>query len=183
MANRIVTLTGILAVLISAPAAAQDPPSPHAAIVERDIKALSAEQVTQLEAGDGMGLALAAELNGYPGPKHLLELADSLDLTATQRGQIEGVRLAMLAEARRLGAEIVARERELDRALATGAVDHARLDVLTAELGRLTGALRFTHLRAHLAVRPLLSEAQRATYALLRGYSTHGGEGHGRQRD
>ena len=32
-----------------------------------------------------MGLALAAELNGYPGPSHVLELADKLELSAEQR--------------------------------------------------------------------------------------------------
>jgi hypothetical protein len=34
----------------------------------RPIKALSDQQVSDLRAGRGMGLALAAELNGYPGP-------------------------------------------------------------------------------------------------------------------
>jgi hypothetical protein len=32
----------------------------------RSIKALSDQQVSDLRAGRGMGLALAAELNGYP---------------------------------------------------------------------------------------------------------------------
>ena len=45
----------------------------------RSIKALSDQQIADLGAGRGMGLALAAELNGYPGPSHVLELADKLD--------------------------------------------------------------------------------------------------------
>jgi hypothetical protein len=31
-----------------------------------------------------MGLALAAELNGYPGPIHVLELGDQLNLSSVQ---------------------------------------------------------------------------------------------------
>ena len=38
-----------------------------------------------------MGLALAAELNGYPGPRHVLDLADQLGLTPEQ--QVEAQRL------------------------------------------------------------------------------------------
>ena len=51
----------------------------------REVKALSAEQMTALAAGRGMGSALAAELNGYPGPLHVLELADPLGLSEGQR--------------------------------------------------------------------------------------------------
>jgi hypothetical protein len=35
---------------------------------QRDIKTLSNQQIADLRAGRGMGLALAAELNGYAGP-------------------------------------------------------------------------------------------------------------------
>ena len=59
--------------------------SPYASLVDREIKALSAEQLANLREGRGMGLSLPAELNGYPGPKHVLELADGLGLTPAQR--------------------------------------------------------------------------------------------------
>ena len=49
--------------------------SPYTGLEERDIKALSAEQVAGYLAGDGMGFALPAELNHYPGPKHVLDLS------------------------------------------------------------------------------------------------------------
>ena len=55
--------------------------TPYAGQQTRPIKALSDQQVADLIAGRGIGLALAAELNGYPGPSHLLELADRLDLS------------------------------------------------------------------------------------------------------
>ena len=59
--------------------------TPYAGMQARSIKALSDQQIADLGAGRGMGLALAAELNGYPGPSHVLELADKLDLSADQQ--------------------------------------------------------------------------------------------------
>jgi hypothetical protein len=55
---------------------------PYAGLEARSIKTLSDQQIGDLRAGRGMGLALAAELNGYPGPMHVLELADALGLSA-----------------------------------------------------------------------------------------------------
>ena len=49
------------------------------------MKSLSDQQLSDLRAGRGMGMALPAELNGYPGPVHVLELADALGLTPEQR--------------------------------------------------------------------------------------------------
>ena len=49
---------------------------PYVGLQSRTIKALSAEQIADLRAGRGMGFALPAELNGYPGPLHVIELAD-----------------------------------------------------------------------------------------------------------
>ncbi len=37
-----------------------------------------------LENGEGMGIVKYAELNGYPGPKHVLELVNELRLTEEQ---------------------------------------------------------------------------------------------------
>ncbi|MEO8319793.1 MAG: hypothetical protein ABI561_15865 [Bradyrhizobium sp.] len=68
------------AVLLSGSALAQ---SPYAGMQDRPVKALSEQQVADLKAGRGMGLALPAELNGYPGPSHLLELADRLNLSSS----------------------------------------------------------------------------------------------------
>ena len=59
--------------------------TPYAGMQTRSIKALSDQQIADLRSGRGMGLALAAELNGYPGPSHLLELADKIGLSDAQR--------------------------------------------------------------------------------------------------
>ena len=83
-------------ILIAGPAIAQ---TPYGGMQTRPIKALSEQQVADLGAGRGMGLALAAELNGYPGPSHVLELADRLDLTADQRASVQRLFDSMKMEA------------------------------------------------------------------------------------
>ena len=86
----------------------------------------------------------------------------------------------MQAEAKRIGAAIVERERQLDALFAAGTIDEAHLRRLTGEIGALTGELRAVHLAAHLETRRLLTPPQVAAYDRLRGYEAgHGGEGHG----
>ena len=146
--------------------------SPYAGLESREIKALSAEEIAQYRNGEGMGLALAAELNHYPGPRHTLELAGPLELTGEQQAAVSGILALMEREARRLGQLIVARERNLDRGFAAGRMDEADLTTHTAVIARLQGELRFVHLRAHLAVRRLLTREQVERYDALRGYGT-----------
>lgn len=63
-----------------------------------------------LRAGRGMGLALPAELNGYPGPVHVLELAGKLGLTEDQRKRVPELHAAMKAETVLLGERLIARD-------------------------------------------------------------------------
>jgi hypothetical protein len=146
------------------------PAQPYAGLEQRPIKALSAEQTAQLLAGHGMAMALAAELNGYPGPMHVLEHAAALRLTHAQTRRAEALRDTMATEARALGARIVALEGELDALFASGEAELARLAPLTAALGALNGRLREVHLAAHIEMRAALSAEQRAEYNRLRGY-------------
>ena len=74
-----------------------------------NIKALSSDDVEQYLSGAGMGYAKAAELNRHPGPMHVLELADQLKLTAEQRTATAKLMEAHKAEARKIGARLVAR--------------------------------------------------------------------------
>ena len=169
-------LPTMVATVLLAGTAAADAPSPYAGWQGRDIKALSLEQIADLKAGRGMGLALAAELNGYPGPRHVLDLGDELALTGEQRTAFEALFREMQAEAQRLGAAILTEEAELDRAFRSGRADDASLRDRLARLGALQGELRHAHLRAHLTARELLSAAQVARYNALRGYrAEHGG--------
>ncbi|MFO7853634.1 MAG: Spy/CpxP family protein refolding chaperone [Paracoccaceae bacterium] len=166
------------ALLLSAGAAAAA--SPYSGEEGRTIASLSEADVAALLAGEGHGFALPAELNGWPGPAHLLDLAEPLALTAEQVAAVETIFGAMRAEAKRLGADYVAAERALDAAFAEREIDSARLAALTAEAGRLRAELRRVHLEAHLAARPLLTRHQIHEYDRLRGYGEGGGaHGHG----
>jgi hypothetical protein len=154
-------------VLASSAAFAQ---SPYAEMQNRPIKALSEQQMADLGAGRGMGLALAAELNGYPGPAHVLELADRLELSADQRAGIQRLFDAMKAEAVALGAKLIEQEAELDKQFASRAVTPESLKVSTAAAAATQGALRETHLKYHLSTVALLSPDQTRRYGELRGY-------------
>jgi hypothetical protein len=89
--------------------------TPYAGQQSRQIRALSVEDIYALRNGEGVGMAKAAELNGYPGPLHVLALVRDLRLTEGQVTQVTAVRNRMSAEALPLGAELIERERVLDR--------------------------------------------------------------------
>lgn len=145
--------------------------SPYADLKGREIKALSAEMIAQYESGEGMGLALAAELNRYPGPRHVLELAHALGLTEDQSRRVEAIRDTMQQEAVELGRRVLELERALDAAFVDRTISEGRLRGFTADIGRLQGELRFAHLRAHLRVVTVLSAEQVERYEVLRGYA------------
>lgn len=163
----------LVAVLLPGSALAQhhhQPATSYAAQETRAIKALSAQQVADLQAGRGMGLALPAELNGYPGPMHVLELAEPLALTTEQRERTAALIAAMKAEAVALGERVIATEADLDRLFADGRATPGEVAELTRSIGLAQAALRASHLRYHLEMATLLDEKQRERYAVLRGY-------------
>jgi hypothetical protein len=144
--------------------------SSYAEMLARDIKALAPEDLKALLAGEGMGQALAAELNDHPGPNHALELAHELGLSHDVITRVRAVRDSMLTAAVSLGQRIVDAERRLDRAFKTRTVNDRVLANTTAEIARLRGELRFVHLKAHVVVTNLLTQEQIDRYAVLRGY-------------
>lgn len=153
------------------------PATPYAGLQAREIKALSPEDTARLLQGHGMSLALAAELNGYPGPSHVLELAQPLQLSDAQRAQTQALLDAHKAEARELGRQLVEAERALDALFAQGQARAEEVAERTRRIGELQGALRDAHLQTHLKQKALLSPQQVAHYNRLRGYTTaqHGG--------
>ena len=160
----------ISAALLLTSAAAANAQTPYAGMQARPIKALSEQQVADLGAGRGMGLALAAELNGYPGPSHLLELADKLNLSTDQRAAIQRLFDSMKAEAIPLGSKLIEQEADLDKQFASHTVTPESLKASTAAVAATQGALRETHLKYHLSTAALLSSGQMQRYAELRGY-------------
>ena len=119
-----------------------------------------------------MGLALAAELNGYPGPAHVLELADRHALSDEQRAKVQALFDAMKSEAVPIGERLIAEEAELDRQFADKTMTPARLEASTAAIGSTNAALRRAHLKYHLSTLELLTPEQTRRYGELRGYGT-----------
>jgi hypothetical protein len=150
--------------------------SQYAGSGSSEVKTLTPAELTSLREGEGMGLARPAEMNGYPGPRHALELADSLRLDQTQRVRVQAAFDQMLKRARELGEEIIEGEKSLDAAFAARA-NAASLQAAVTRLARLQGELRWIHLEAHLLLMDILSEHQRHEYDRLRGYGSrhHGG--------
>jgi hypothetical protein len=162
------TRYAVAAILLTATTAFAQ--SPYAGMQTRTIKALSDTQVADLQAGRGMGLALAAELNGYPGPAHVLELADKLELSADQRSKVQELFGSMKQEALPLGVRLLEQESELDQEFARHTVTPDSLKSGIAAIAATQGALREAHLKYHLFTVALLTQNQMHRYSELRGY-------------
>lgn len=147
-------------------------PSAYAGEQTRSIKALSTSDISGLQTGAGMAYAKAAELNGYPGPAHVLELRGQLKLSDQQRAATEELMAIHKAQAKVLGAQIVEAERALDAAFAWKKADADSVSALTQQIGELQAKLRAEHLQTHLAQTALLSATQIASYQTLRGYDS-----------
>lgn len=152
--------------------------SPYADHLDNEVRGLSTKEIEDLRNGAGMGFALAAEVNGWPGPLHALELADDLGLAGHQREELERLRAAMLAEAVPLGEAIVAAHGRLEAGFRSGSMDTDRLMEDVATLEGLYAELRVVHLATHLAAQPLFTQHQLAEYDRLRGYSDDGAHEH-----
>ena len=144
--------------------------SPYAGQQGRPVKALSEQEVADLLAGRGMGFAKAAELNHYPGPRHVLDLAGDLGLSEQQLQAVQAVFARMRTEAQSLGAMIVEREAMLDRLFVEARIDAGLLEAETTAIAELQGQLRRVHLAAHLDTRTVLTPEQVDRYDTARGY-------------
>lgn len=149
--------------------------APYAGQENREISSLSGSDVSDLLAGRGWGLAKPAELNGYPGPAHVLELGDRLNLTPKQRAEVQEIFDRMAAQAREVGVKYVEAERLLDEAFKSRRVDETLLSKRLADAEALRAELRRIHLAAHLETTPILTGEQRHGYISLRGYHMHSG--------
>jgi Spy/CpxP family protein refolding chaperone len=181
--TRLAILLSLAALLaLAAPSIAQTT-SPYAGQEQRSIKALSESEIRDLMEARGMGLAKAAELNSYPGPLHVMELARQLDLSEAQRTATQSLYASMRDEAPSLGGRIVEAEWNLDQAFATGRIDPTDLRTRVNAIAALQGELRVVHLNAHLVQLSLLTPEQVARYNALRGYDasvvSHGAHRHG----
>lgn len=150
--------------------------SPYLGQLNSSVRGLSSQEVDDLLNGRGAGYARTAELNSYPGPRHVLDLKKELDLSPDQEKPIQAIFEQMQAEAKQIGQEIVQREAQFSTAFAGSTISEAGLKAQTKQLALLYGQLRAAHLQAHLQITPLLSAEQIATYNTLRGYTSGPGQ-------
>jgi Spy/CpxP family protein refolding chaperone len=146
--------------------------TPYAGLQDRGITSLSAADVEELRRGGGWGLALPAEINGAPGPAHLLELKDELGLAPAQVEAIERSFAEMQADAVTAGERLIGAEAALDAAFVAGDLDDTRLRDLIGEAEAARAELRLIHLSRHLSTPALLTADQIARYQVLRGYAS-----------
>jgi Spy/CpxP family protein refolding chaperone len=146
-------------------------PSPYVGFETREVKTLSTERQEGLKKGRGMGYALAAEMNGYPGPQHVIELAEPLGLDADQKSRAQSVFNKMQKEAIAAGEALIAAEAHLDRMFQLKQVTYERVEAQTAVVAAQEARLRAIHLNAHLAMMQILTPEQLESYGRLRGYA------------
>lgn len=144
--------------------------SHHSSETGNEIKALTSEQINGYLNGEGMGLAKAAELNHFPGPKHVLDLAKELNLSQAQIDSTEKIFAMMNESAVYLGKIIIEKEKQLDHLFSRGIDDEVSVKKLVTEIAEYQGELRFTHIDAHIQQKDILTIDQILTYESLRGY-------------
>lgn len=146
--------------------------SKYAGEEKREIKSLSATDIEELQNGQGWGLAKAAELNGVPGPVHLLEMKEEINLSAGQIQAIEDIYRKMKQEAVPLGLELIELERELNTHFANRTITNELLRQILQKIAKVHGQLRYVHLSTHLKTPDILKPEQITLYNKLRGYSS-----------
>ena len=174
----------LLVVLVGGVSAGKHAKGPYTGQQTREVSSLSARDIADLNAGRGWGLAKPAELNGYPGPLHVLELAGELALTDEQEAKIKAIFAHMKEQAQAAGRSYIANEAKVDALFKAGSATPAALGSALATAAHSRAKLREIHLSAHLATTPLLTRHQRHLYQQLRGYNkpghfgSHSGQGH-----
>ena len=153
---------------------------PYAGQQARVISSLSEQEIADLREGRGMGFARPAELNGYPGPLHVLELAGELKLTSAQQQAVKAIFERMKERARAAGAQYIESERAVTESFRSGA-DSEAIRNLVRQADGARAEVRLAHLEAHIETAPLLTPEQRQLYIELRGYAGQSGSGHEHQ--
>ncbi|MDP6787648.1 MAG: hypothetical protein QF830_07515 [Rhodospirillales bacterium] len=144
--------------------------SKYAGQEKRAIKSLSPGDIAELKRGGGWGLAKAAELNGVPGPVHLLEMKDEIPLDDGQVSALSKTYERMKAQAIRQGERLIALERELESHFQNRTITDAILRATLHSIAEARKELRYIHLATHLKTPEILSPDQIKKYNALRGY-------------
>ena len=138
----------------------------------REIKSLSEFDIEELKNGRGWGLAKAAELNGVPGPVHLLEMKKEIGLNPEQIEKIEILYQKMKKQAISLGLELIELEGQLNNHFANRTMTEKLLHKLLDQIAQVRKRLRYVHLSTHLKTPGILTAEQIDLYNNLRGYAS-----------
>ena len=132
--------------------------SKYAGQEKRAIKSLSADDIAGLQRGVGWGLATAAELNGGPGPIHLLELKQKTPPSPEQVRAITQIYDNMKTEAIEQGNRLIASERALDKKFREGTVTFNTLQASLSGIAETLMQLRLAHLATYLKTPTILTD-------------------------
>jgi hypothetical protein len=151
--------------------------SQYAGQETRGIKALSQDDIDGLLSGAGTpfgGMAKPAELNGYPGPRHVLDAIETseLEVSDEQKNKISNLYEEMKQEAIDLGKLIIDIENEIDKAFVNKTITEEFLERGVAESADAYSKLRVVHLKYHLYMVDILTPEQVTQYNDLRGYTS-----------
>ena len=115
-------------------------------------------------------MAKPAELNGYPGPRHVLDAfeAREFDLTKQQHEQTKALYEKMRSGAIKLGKQIIDIEKEINDAFVNRTIAEEFLQNKVSESANLYSQLRVAHLKYHLSMIEILSPQQVEKYNKLR---------------
>ncbi|MDT8437045.1 MAG: periplasmic heavy metal sensor [Gemmatimonadota bacterium] len=138
---------------------------------------ISPAEKKALKEGKGLGAGRLAMMNGYPGPKHVLEMGDQFELTAAQRESLGTLFAEAKARFVGLGEELVREEETLEALFAEGEPDEEAVETRAVEIAVLQGKLRAAHLNTHLRTRAVLTPEQVAKLDAM--HQKMMGEGHG----
>jgi Spy/CpxP family protein refolding chaperone len=152
--------------------------SPYSGEEQRRVASLSEKEIESLMRGDGMGFAKLAELNHFPGPKHVLDLSEQLGLSTSQVDATRQLYEEMRRNAVKCGEQLVQAESRLDEAFKDGSVSAASLEAALLDIEKIRAHLRYIHLESHLRQTAILTTEQVARYDELRGYRRHAARAH-----
>ena len=122
----------------------------------------------ELLKADDAGQAQYADVNGFPAPKHLLDLAKELQLSDAQKKSLQTIYVGMRSRALELGKRIIGIEEELHQAFQEGLVSEKSVRDDTEQIGKLRGRLRAVYLNANMKAKDVLTNAQIESYKKLR---------------
>ena len=147
------------------------PESNYSGQEQRKIKSLSQAEIDGYLAGKGMGFAKPAELNHFPGPKHVIEFSNELALSKEQREQTQRIYDVMKNKATEYGQLFVENEEKIEKLFSEGIVNPHLLEKALSESAKIRSKLRGAHLVAHIEQKAVLSKHQVRLYDNLRGYT------------